>query len=77
MRRTPGSEKGENTPSPRELEVLRLICEGQSTKQIAARLNISHKTVAIHRFQLLHKAKAKNSIELFRWALKNGYVSVQ
>jgi DNA-binding NarL/FixJ family response regulator len=58
------------------MEVLQLICEGYSTKQIAAVLNIRFKTAACHRSSLLSKAGAKNTVALFRWALENGYVFV-
>jgi DNA-binding NarL/FixJ family response regulator len=62
-------------PTPRELEVLRLICEGHSTKEIAARLLLSFKTVECHRSRLMQKAGSNNCIRLFRWALEKRYVS--
>jgi DNA-binding CsgD family transcriptional regulator len=61
-------------PTARELEILRLVCDGHSTKEIAARLHLSFGTVACHRTRLMEKSGAKNSILLFRWALQNGYV---
>ena len=64
-------------PTPRELEVLGLICEGYSLKDIADALHISIKTVACHRSRLLGKSGAKNSIQLFRWAHNNGYVRLE
>jgi DNA-binding NarL/FixJ family response regulator len=64
-------------PTPRESEVLQLICEGYTSKQIAARLGISFKTVVSHRARLLEKARVQSSIKLFRWALKNGLVSLE
>jgi len=63
-------------PTPRELEVLELICEGRSTKQIAHTLGISFKTVACHRDRLMRKAGVHDAISLFRWALLNGLVSL-
>jgi len=66
----------EPEPTVRELEVLRLICNGCTTEEIAARLGITFKTVATHRMHLMEKSGARNSILLFRWALKNGYVSL-
>jgi DNA-binding NarL/FixJ family response regulator len=62
-------------PTPRELEVLSLICDGHSTKEIAARLHLSFRTVSCHRSRLMQKAGGKNCIRLFRWALAKGYVS--
>ncbi len=63
-------------PTPRELEVLRLICEGYSTKEVAAKLGITFRTAACHRCHLLDKAGARNVVLLFRWAVDNGYVTV-
>lgn len=64
-------------PTPRELEVLGLICEGDSLKDIADSLHISIKTAACHRSRLLGKSGAKNSIQLLRWALNNGFVRLE
>jgi DNA-binding NarL/FixJ family response regulator len=58
----------------RELQVLELICQGHSTKQIAALLGISFKTAASHRQRLLDKAGAHNPIRLLRWALEKGHI---
>jgi DNA-binding CsgD family transcriptional regulator len=64
-------------PTPRELEVLRLICEGRSTKQVAGLLGISVKTAACHRMRLMEKANVHDSINLFRWAIQRGHVTVE
>jgi len=64
-------------PTPRELQVLQLICDGHSTKQIAAMLGISFKTAACHRMRLMDKAGVHDPISLFRWALRRGYVSLE
>jgi DNA-binding NarL/FixJ family response regulator len=63
-------------PTAREFEVLQLICEGYTSKEIALRLSIGFKTVVTHRARLMHKAGVQSSIKLFRWALKNGLVSL-
>jgi DNA-binding CsgD family transcriptional regulator len=60
----------------REQEILRLICEGHSTKQIAYLLGVSHKTISCHRGRILAKARVHDTISLFRWALENGHVSL-
>ena len=57
--------------------MLGLICEGDSLKDIADALHISIKTAACHRSRLLGKSGAKNSIQLLRWALNNGYVRLE
>ncbi len=65
------------TPTPRELEVLALICAGHSTRRIAELLGVSAKTVACHRERLLEMADAHDVVKLFRWAIEQGYVSVE
>jgi DNA-binding NarL/FixJ family response regulator len=63
-------------PTERETAVLKLVCEGKSTKEIAGQLGISFKTVACHRCHLMAKANTDNAVLLLRWALLNGYVTV-
>jgi len=63
--------------TPRELQVLRLICDGHSSRAIAAQLGVSFKTVACHRLRILAKAGVGNSVQLLRWAIKQGYVDVE
>jgi DNA-binding NarL/FixJ family response regulator len=60
----------------REIEVLELICQGCSTKEIAYRLGIAFKTAGSHRSHLFEKAGVDNAVRLFRWALEEGYVTV-
>jgi DNA-binding NarL/FixJ family response regulator len=58
----------------REAEVLRLLVEGLSTRQIAARLFISPKTVDNHRANLMAKLGCHDLIDLVKYALANGLV---
>ncbi len=62
--------------SPRELEVLQLLAEGQSTRQIAGALHISVKTVETHRRQLMEKLKLGNIAELTKFAIREGITSL-
>jgi DNA-binding NarL/FixJ family response regulator len=62
--------------SDREMEVLRLLCKGKSTQEIADNLFISHRTVEGHRYNLLHKTNTKNTVSLVMFALKNKIVAV-
>ncbi|MCP3928137.1 MAG: response regulator transcription factor [Bacteroidetes bacterium] len=55
----------------RELEVLKLICEGSTTSEIAKKLFISARTVEGHRKKLLEKTKTKNVAALVAFAFKN------
>lgn len=60
----------------RELEIVQLVCEGHSAKEIGDRLAISPKTVEAHKANVMTKAGAKNRVELFRFALEFGIVGV-
>lgn len=60
--------------SDRELQVLQLIAGGQSVNDIAARLNLSPKTVSTHKTRLLEKMNMSNQAELIRYALAHGLV---
>ncbi len=59
-----------NPITPKEKEVLQLLAEGLSTKEIAGRLFISFHTVESHRKNLRFKFEAKNSTELIMKAMR-------
>lgn len=71
--------RGEETPTaqltPRQREVLQLIAEGQSTKEIARRLELSVKTVDTHRSQLMRQLDIHEVAGLVRHALRIGLIS--
>jgi len=60
----------------REREVLQLLSEGHSTKEVAFRLQVSPKTVETHRLSLLAKLKAGGVADLVRIAVKEGLVKL-
>ncbi|WP_321300312.1 response regulator transcription factor [Marinifilum fragile] len=62
--------------STRELEVLKLICDGFSNAEIAEHLFISHRTVDRHRANLLSKTGCKNSTSLVMYAVKNKIIEI-
>jgi DNA-binding NarL/FixJ family response regulator len=67
---------GERTRlSPRELEVLQLICDGHSNREIAARLGLSVNTVAVHRANIMNTLGVHKTAELVVYAIKNGLVT--
>jgi DNA-binding NarL/FixJ family response regulator len=69
-------ESGERTRlSPRELEVLQLICDGLSNKEIAAKLGLSANTVAVHRANIMNTLGVHKTAELVVYAIKNGLVT--
>jgi RNA polymerase sigma factor (sigma-70 family) len=61
--------------SPREREVLQLMAEGRSTKEIAGQLNVSIKTVETHRRQIMEKLNLFSVAELTKYAIVEGITS--
>lgn len=57
------------TLSKRELDVLQLLVEGKSVKNVAALLGLSHKTVQVHRAHIMQKMQATTLAELVRFSL--------
>ena len=67
----------ESTPlSDREKQILQLVAESYSTKEIAARLNISVRTVDNHRTNIMRKLNLHDVAALTRYAIKNELVSL-
>jgi DNA-binding NarL/FixJ family response regulator len=62
--------------SPREREVLQLIAEGKSTKEVAACLDVSIKTAETHRRNLMEKLQVDSVAELTKCAIREGLTSV-
>ena len=62
--------------SPRQREVLQLLAEGKSAKEIASILNISTRTVEFHKYRMMEQLNIKTSAELVRYAIKHGIISV-
>lgn len=58
----------------REIEILKLIAEGFSNKEIGDKLFISHRTVDTHRTNLMKKLEVNNIAGLIRYAIKSGFV---
>lgn len=67
---------GDPTLTPRECEVLQLLAEGHNTKEIAALLRVSPKTVETHRRQVMVKLDLHSIAELTRYALREGITSL-
>jgi DNA-binding NarL/FixJ family response regulator len=60
--------------TPRELEVLKLIAEGRTSKEIAELLVLSVKTVEHHRAAILHRLGMRDRVELTRYAIRRGLI---
>lgn len=61
--------------TPRELEVLQLVCNGLNNREIAAKLELSANTVAVHRANIMSALGVHKTAELVVYALQNGLVS--
>ena len=64
-----------NRLTPRELEVLQLICNGLSSREIAAKLGLSVNTVAVHRANIMNTLGVHKAAELVVYAIQNGLVN--
>jgi RNA polymerase sigma factor (sigma-70 family) len=62
--------------TPRQREVLQLLAEGYSAKEIADILNISHRTVEFHKYRMMEQLNIKTSAELIHYAIKHGIISI-
>ena len=73
----PPALAGERTRrlTPRELEVLQLICDGLSNREIAAKLELSVNTVAVHRANIMNTLGVHKTAELVMYALQKGLVT--
>ena len=60
----------------RQREILQLVAEGRSTKEIGSRLSISPRTVEFHKYHLMDALKLQSTPELIHFAIKNGIVSI-
>lgn len=73
-----GMLNGDSRPlaelTARQQEVLQLIVDGLSAKDIAGKLNISHRTVEFHKAQLMQQLNLHSTVELIKFAMTNGLV---
>jgi DNA-binding NarL/FixJ family response regulator len=74
----PGTLKGEHNAAltRRELEVLQLIVEGKSNRQIADQLGLSANTVGVHRANIMNALGIHKTAELVVYAIQNGLVNI-
>lgn len=69
-----GDEENHNDLTPREQEVLSLLADGESNSEIAEVLNISPKTVARHRENIMRKLNLHSRTELVKYAIRKGII---
>jgi len=75
----PSALKGERSSglTPRELEVLQMIVDGKSNKEIAASLDLSANTIAVHRANIMNALGIHKTAELVVYAIRSGLVNVR
>ena len=71
---SPVMKGSELSLSVREKEIIKLLAEGKSSEEIAAKLGLSGKTISNHRTRIMGKLEAKNSSEVIAKALKNNLI---
>ena len=77
-RRAHGKMKGGSSPlTPREREVVQLLAEGKSSKEVAVALNLSVKTAETHRANIMRKLDVHSISELVLYAVKNNIVQIE
>jgi DNA-binding NarL/FixJ family response regulator len=76
--RPQGDERnsGQSVLTPREREVIQLVAEGKTTKEIATALRLSIKTAETHRTNLMRKLNLHSIADLTLYAVRNGIVQI-
>jgi DNA-binding NarL/FixJ family response regulator len=69
-----GEDVSEDPLTPREQQIVKLIAESHTNRQIAELLTISEKTVETHRANILEKLGMRDRVELTRYAIRRGFV---
>jgi len=71
---SPGGGHETSRLSPREREIVQLLAEGKTTKEVAALLGISTKTAETHRANVMRRLGFRSVVELVRYAIRNGII---
>jgi len=74
--REPKDREQAPEPTARQREVIQLLAEGLSMKQVADTLKITKYTVALHKYTVMERLQIKSSAELVQYAIKHGIISV-
>jgi DNA-binding NarL/FixJ family response regulator len=71
-----GKQQGEEErTTPRQTEILQLLAEGKSMKEVAAELDLKPGTVAFHKYRMMENLGVKTNAELLEYALKRRMIS--
>ena len=68
------SEAPSRQLTPRQREVLQLLAEGKSMKEVASILNVTARTVAFHKYRMMEQLNIKTNAELIQYAIRNHFV---
>jgi DNA-binding NarL/FixJ family response regulator len=74
--RAPGSREHTPEPTPRQREVIQLLAEGRSMKEVASALKITTRTVAAHKYGVMKLLRLKTNADLVQYAIKHGIISI-
>jgi DNA-binding NarL/FixJ family response regulator len=61
-----------STLTARQFEVLRLLANGHSVKEVANRMHLSHKSIDNHKYRIMHKLGIRDRVKLARYAIREG-----
>jgi DNA-binding NarL/FixJ family response regulator len=75
-RGTPAGDEALTELTPRQRDVLQLVAEGRSAKEIAALLRISRRTAEFHKARLMHTLGVQSTAELIQFAIRTGVTTV-
>ena len=67
----PRPKTGAKTLTPRQREVVQLLAEGKSMKEVASVLNVTPRTVAFHKYRIMQKLNIRTTAELIQFAIKS------
>jgi DNA-binding NarL/FixJ family response regulator len=74
--RSPKSRSQAPEPTPRQREVIQLLAEGRSMKEVATELSITPRTVAAHKYAVMELLHLKTNAELVQYAIKHRIISL-
>ena len=74
--REPGARQHAPKPTPRQRQVIQLLAEGRSMKEVAAALHITKRTVAAHKYAVMELLQLNSNAELVQYAIKHRIISI-
>jgi DNA-binding NarL/FixJ family response regulator len=74
--RPPKAREHAPEPTPRQREVLQLLAEGRSMKEVAFKLHITRRTVACHKYAVMELLNLKSNSELVQYAIKHKIIAI-